>query len=154
MAPKRFVPVLLLFWPVLAGSASAQEFSHDEMEVWQAIEECSDIYATENMDNWMGCYHDDFSGWLYGDPVPRHKSYGRTFDAIWFANNESIAFHIRPIDIRLHGDVAIAHYSYTSVYSNKASEEITETGRWTDILVRDNGRWVWLADHGGPDPHQ
>lgn len=27
-------------------------------------------------------------------------------------------------------------------------EEITYVEQWTDVALRENGRWAWIADHG------
>ena len=56
---------------------------------------------------------------------------------------------LRPIDIKVHGDFAVVHYFYVEVLVDADGEETTEKGRWTDVLMKQNGKWVWIADHGG-----
>ena len=50
-----------------------------------------------------------------------------------------------------HGDVAIVHYYYSRTYADISAERHTDTGRWTDILIKQGNRWVMIADHGGSD---
>jgi hypothetical protein len=45
--------------------------------------------------------------------------------------------------------MATALYIATYTQKNKETgEEKTLTERWTDVLVREGGRWSWIADHG------
>jgi len=47
--------------------------------------------------------------------------------------------------------VGSAHrLSYTQLYNDSEGEQHTEQGRWTDILMKQDGKWLLIADHGGP----
>ena len=51
----------------------------------------------------------------------------------------------------VHGDVAVAHYLYTSANEDKDGAGETDNGRYTDVLVRGEDGWKFLAWHGGDD---
>jgi len=59
---------------------------------------------------------------------------------------------LRPIDILVYDDFAIIHYFYIEVTKDKDGEEDYGQGRWTDIMIREKGKWPWIADHGGSRP--
>ena len=40
------------------------------------------------------------------------------------------------------------HY-YTQVSEGNDGKPITEKGRWTDILMKKDGKWIMIGDHGG-----
>jgi hypothetical protein len=40
---------------------------------------------------------------------------------------------------------------YTQVVKDGEGKEKTQRGRWTDILVKQDGRWVLIGDHGGSE---
>jgi ketosteroid isomerase-like protein len=145
---RAFVPIA-----VLAATASfrlaAQEWSAAQREVWEAIEECNRRYVEEDSTGILACYHDDFVGWRYGDPVPRTKDSIRTLLPAELEAAETIASDLRPIAIRVRGDVAVAHYAIRWVEKDAKGEMATLRMIWTDTLLRENGRWRWLADHGG-----
>ena len=54
-------------------------------------------------------------------------------------------------NIVIEGDVAVAHYFYTSAYEDKDDEVEVSNGRYTDILVRTEDGWKFIAWHGGDD---
>ena len=62
-----------------------------------------------------------------------------------------VAHELYPLAIVVDGDVAIAHYLYTSAYQNKDDEVEMNNGRYTDILVRTAEGWKFIAWHGGND---
>ena len=53
--------------------------------------------------------------------------------------------------IVVNGDIGIAHYLYTSATEDKDGEIETTNGRYTDVLVRTDDGWMFLAWHGGGD---
>jgi ketosteroid isomerase-like protein len=53
--------------------------------------------------------------------------------------------------IVIHGDVAVAHYLYTSAFENKDGEVEVNNGRYSDILIHTQDGWKFLSWHGGDD---
>jgi len=46
---------------------------------------------------------------------------------------------------------SISHYLYTNATENSDGETEVTNGRYTDILVRADGEWKFIAWHGGDD---
>ena len=128
-------------------TASSQEFSSDQQEVWEFIESCQERWGSEA---WFDCFHEDFTGWLYTDLVPRTKDGERKFSRPLFDVTETRVQDVRPIAIRVHGDTAVAHYYLQTVVRGQDGQDVEERVRFTDVLMKDNDRWQWIADHGGP----
>jgi len=63
--------------------------------------------------------------------------------------SKSLFYDIQPLAIKIHGNVAIVHYSYTNVFKSGEEKEKVEQGRWTDILLKQGDKWVMIGDHGG-----
>lgn len=134
---------------LLPVSASTQELSDAEREVWEFIERCAD---TDNFGEFRGCFHDDFSGWTYNESVPRGIHNVETIGRYLFDRADVRALELRPIEVRAYGNFAFAHYVVIAVEGRPDGSEVTHQERWTDILIRENGRWYWIGDHGGPVP--
>ncbi|NNF14048.1 MAG: nuclear transport factor 2 family protein [Gemmatimonadetes bacterium] len=132
--------------------AGAQQFSAEELEVWQAVEECQQYFAEEDEAALDACTHEDFTGWLYGEDVPRTKASNQLSTRLQWEQLDTYGYDLRPLQIRVIDNVAIVHYYWTWIYVDQDGLTTTESGRWTDILVNDQGRWAWIADHGGPTP--
>ena len=58
---------------------------------------------------------------------------------------EVVAHELSPMAIVIHGDVAVAHYLYTSAFENKDGEVEVNNGRYSDILVRTQDGWKFLS---------
>ena len=64
---------------------------------------------------------------------------------------QMIAHELYPLAIVVEGDLAVAHYLYSSAYEDKDEEVELSNGRYTDILVRTDDGWKFIAWHGGDD---
>jgi len=135
----------------MTGIAYAQDASDDHVNVWAVIEE--EWNAVEKGDKkWAErLLADNFMGWDKSSPAPRSKS----STAMWYRFNmsqsQAVAHELYPLSIVVEGDVAIAHYLYTVAVKHKDGEVKTSNGRYTDVLVRTDNGWKFLAWHGGDD---
>ena len=150
MNPLRnvFASALAVTAAVLAPSAFAQELSREQQEVWQFIQTCNEHFANRDEAAILDCFHDDFSGWLYGDTVPRSKQSITKF-LPFDLETENLAYDLRPISIRVFGDFAIVHYSLVAASRGSNGEVVWENMIWTDVMLKERGRWQWVGDHGG-----
>ena len=97
----------------------------------------------------MSYFHDDFLGWARGQWVPTNKADRRVFIKRSFETLESVFYALKPVGIKIHGDVAIVHYFYTDTSKDAKGEEETVSGYWTDILMKQGEKWVMIGDAGG-----
>jgi ketosteroid isomerase-like protein len=135
----------------LSGTAIAQDAQDDQADVWATIE--GQWVAEEKGDEeWMmNLLVPEFSGWGKNSPAPRSKSSTIMWDRFSDEQGEMVAHELYPLAIVVDGDVAIAHYLYTSASENKDDDVETSNGRYTDILVRRDDGWKFIAWHGGDD---
>ena len=54
-----------------------------------------------------------------------------------------------PATISVNGTFAYVHYYYTMLMEGKDGKREGEKGRWTDILMKKDGKWIMIGDHGG-----
>lgn len=148
---------LAIFSLLGAASAIAQtttdEQVREQADVWAQIEQ--QWVAEEKGDNkWLDTVlTDDFSGWGKSAPAPRGKASTKMWNRFNEQISEMVAHELYPLSIVVHGDVAVAHYMYASASKSKTKEGeiITSNGRYTDILVRTDKGWKFLAWAGGDD---
>ena len=129
----------------------AQEVHDDSADVWSAVE--GQWAADEKGDKrWIDrLLTDDFSGWSKTSPAPRSKSSTQMWDRFTDEQGKMVAHELYPLSIVIHGDMAIAHYLYTSATEDKEGEVETSNGRYSDILVRTDDGWKFISWHGGDD---
>lgn len=133
------------------GQVLAQEDSDDQADVWATIEDQWD--ADEKGDKkWIDrMLTDDFSGWQKNTPAPRSKASTKMWDRFNDDQGNVVAHELYPLAIVVNGDVAVAHYLYTSAFKDKDDDVEVNNGRFTDILLRTDEGWRFIAWHGGDD---
>jgi hypothetical protein len=137
---------LALVAPAWSVPAVAQEWSPAQQEVWEFEAACWNDRTTDFVER---CFHSDFQGWGIGSTIPSSKADRRVTAARSRATEDQVYLFLKPVAITVHGDMATALYIATYTQKNKETgEEKTLTERWTDVLVREGGRWSWIADHG------
>ncbi len=146
---RRILPILVAAIPVIPTHASGQQWSSAQSEVWQNVEAYWDLYAQEDLAGFLSYFHEDFSGWSAGDPVPTTKSDRAKGMPRAFATSNVVFYQIKPVAIRVHSQVAIVHYFFWMTLQDPTGEESSTQGHWTDVLMRQGDRWVMIGDAGG-----
>lgn len=131
--------------------AQAQDAADESADVWEAVEAQWD--AEEKGDKrWIErLLTEDFAGWGKNSPAPRSKASTQMWDRFTDQQGEMVAHELYPLSIIVRDDTAIAHYLYTSAYEDTDGEVEISNGRYTDILVRTDDGWKFIAWHGGDD---
>ena len=151
----KSVPVSVAFLLLLISpeQLQAQTWSAAEKEVLQALDECHVAYKEEDLEALMAtCYHDDYVRFRYGAPTTFDKADVRKGTQIDWANSDVVEWWVKPLAIRIVGDVAIIHYYSYFRYRDEDGKETGGRNRFTDVWVKQEGKWLKIADHGGTDP--
>lgn len=138
---------------MLAASNSllAQD-SPDDAAVWAVVE--SQWEASQRGDSkWVDAYlAENFTGWTNGNPSPRTKQSVRMWEKFESKQWNGKMHELYPLSIVVQGDMAVAHYLYSNAGENSDGKTTVIHGRFTDVLVRIEGKWKFIAWHGGADP--
>jgi len=134
---------------LVVGNSHAQ--TSDDSAVWSVIERS--WQAEQRGDaKWIDVLlSPDFVGWEKDSPAPRDKGSTRLWNAFSSKQSDMLEHELYPLSIIVHGDMAVAHYLYSSARKTKGENVKTVQGRYTDILVRSDGEWKFIAWHGGAD---
>jgi len=147
----RLIGAISVALCTLSFTAAAQTWSAAEQEVWKAVSYAWEVDSAGNTDAFMGCFHGDYRGWPWGSRVPNSKKTVSKFIGWRHKNFRVNVYNLTPLSIIVKGDMAVVHYLYgrsTTRLEGDAKAEWSE-GRWTDILVKENGKWLLVADAGG-----
>jgi len=144
-------PVLAAFLLLLTASPAIAQAPTDDAAVWAVIE--AQWQATEQGDSeWIeSLLADDFVGWGKDSPAPRTKASVRMWQKFDTKQWDGVTHELYPLSIVVHGETAIAHYLYSNAGENSDGRTEVVNGRFTDVLVRIEGKWKFLSWHGGAD---
>jgi ketosteroid isomerase-like protein len=133
------------------SSAIAQDAMDDEADVWAVVEE--QWAADEKGDKkWIErLLTDDFSGWGNNSPAPRTKASTEMWDRFNDKQGKSVMHELYPLAIVVHDNIAVAHYLYSTAFEDKEGKTEVTNGRYSDVLVRTEDGWKFIAWHGGGD---
>ncbi len=146
----KFVAVTFCLTLLTSVQLLGQEWSEKQKEVWKNVETYWDLDAKRDLEGFMSYFHSDYSGWFNLDALPNSKATVRKFVSHDFQTTQILVQEIKPVAIKIHGNIAIVHYYYSRVVKDAEGKEKNRNGRWTDILMKEGDKWVLIGDHGGP----
>ncbi len=145
-----------LFWGLatllLFSTSLAQDIRDDEANVLLTIEREWEASQKGDQDAVDDMLVDNFMGWSRSSPAPRSKK----STSKWSRLSEKelgkvLRYELYPLSITVHGDLAVAHYLYSTAFKRKDGEVKMHNGRYTDVLIRSGDGWKFVAWHGGND---
>ena len=144
--------VLLSATGSVVAPVFGQTWSDKQLEVWNVIE--AQWKASMEKDaTWPDKYlNEKFLAWSDERPMPRDKSSFNKWFRYGMENSTTLLQELFPVGIVVHDNTAVAHYFYSQASENRKGERKTVHGHYTDILVKENGTWRFLAWSGGDNP--
>jgi ketosteroid isomerase-like protein len=131
---------------LLPAYASAENWSKEQMEVLKFEEAC---VSAKSADQLLNCFHEDYVGWGQDWSVPLSKADQQKAIVDRFATVDSETMLFKPLSVIVKGNMAVISYIDSSKSTNKTTKEVTySTQRWTDVCLKDGGKWYWISDHG------
>jgi hypothetical protein len=135
-----------------AGTAAAQTWSPEQQELWK-LEEKQWQMAKDKDLSWIETMvHPNLSYWGADSAVPQTKASLARWNRFENTNATVLEQELFPLAITITGNVAVVSYRYQIARENYKKERETVWGRYTDVFVKDGGRWQFLAWTGGDDP--
>ena len=132
-----------------ASTLNAQEWSKEQKEVWQDVEDMWTFWKAGDLDAAFANVHADYLGWNNSSPMP--MSYTKWVDGTKESKDlySKRNFDIEPARILVHGDAAVVHYYFEFSYLYNDGEESYKggyEGKWSAFFVKEGGKWMLLGD--------
>jgi hypothetical protein len=137
---------------LVAFGAAAQQWSAEQKEVWDLEQQQWKMAAAKDLSWIETMVHPGLSYWETGQPMPQDLSSLKRWNRYAAANGATLEQELMPISIVITGNVAVVNYYYQVAREDKDKKRETVTGRYMDVLMKDNGRWKFIAWAGGDDP--
>ena len=134
---------------LLVTSAAGAQTVSDDSAVWSVIEQSWQAEHQGDSEWIEELLSADFVGWSNEAPAPRDKGSTRLWNSYSAEQTEILEYELYPLSIVVHGDMAVAHYLFSTASKSKGDQPELNNGRFTDILVRVDGEWKYISWHGG-----
>jgi ketosteroid isomerase-like protein len=127
----------------------SQEWSDAQKEVWETVKTYNNMFDKGDVQGLLSYNDESFSGWSYSLEAPRDKNSSIKVMNYWLANSKTLYSTMTPAKIWVNGDYAYVHYYYTEYSEDAEGKKKWRKGRYTDILLKKDGKWMIVGDHGG-----
>ena len=146
---KLFACSFLFLFLFATNIISAQQWTNEQKEVWKVVETYSALASSHNLNEFMIYFDDSYWGWDYSDPAPLNKAKTMELVNYWWNKHKAGYYIITPAKIWVNGNYAYVHYYYSAANETNDGKPTSTKGRWTDILMKIDGKWLIVGDHGG-----
>jgi hypothetical protein len=140
---------VVLTW---ASAAMAQTWSAEQQEIWKLEEKQWQMAKDKDMSWIETMVHPNLSYWGTDSPVPQTKASLARWNRYDNTNATVLEQELFPLSITVTGNIAVVSYRYQIARESYKKERETVHGRYMDVLVKDGGRWQFIAWAGGDDP--
>jgi len=136
---------------VLAGFTGSA-FADDQQDVWKVEQQQWKLESAKDS-SWIESMTDpNLRFWETGSPMPRDRASLLHWTRYQYETGTTLEYELFPISATVTGNIAVAQYNYMIARQNDKKERETVTGHYTDILVKEGGKWMFIAWAGGDDP--
>ena len=140
----KVLSMILILLSITFINSSAQSWTDNEWHWWYW-----DVAAKGDVNGFLSYFDDSFTGWPKTSATPHTKDQRSTFIINEFKDTKNVLYTITPLSIWVKDDFAFVHYVYTSLDKDGEGDEKWSSGRWTDILMKKNNKWIMIGDSGG-----
>jgi ketosteroid isomerase-like protein len=90
-------------------------------------------------------WHPKYVGWDYAQALPMNYDAFLKVEEDFYMNYKFKKLEIDPLEIQVEGNLAIIHLNYDDVFSDSIGKEISASGRWTTIMLKQDKKWVIMS---------
>jgi hypothetical protein len=149
---SKWLMSMLILLLAHGGSAAAQGWNAEQQEVWK-VEELQWKMAAAKDASWIEkLVHPNVSFWDSDKATPQNRASLQRWTKIQDAASTVLEQELFPIAITVTGNTAVVQYRYLSSRENYKKERESVSGHYTDMLIKENGRWLFIGWAGGDDP--
>ncbi len=129
-------------------SAKPKNWTPEQNDVWRCIEDHWEHLIHKRVDDFLEYIHDEMIGYGHESPLAVDKPWLKKWVGFWTKSTEIVICELRPIDIRMHGDIAIVQYFIFTIEKNlEGGKRVIRRYTMTWKKFPAKKRWVVIASH-------
>ena len=133
--------------PYELTSNKPKSWNKDQDSVWRCVETHWEHLINKRVDEFLKFIDDDMIGFGHESPIPVDKPWLKKWVGFWTKSTEIVICELRPIDIRIRGDIAILQYLIFTIEKNvEGGKRVIR--RYTMTWQRKTkDHWVVIGSH-------
>ncbi len=128
------------------ASWTPEHWGKTEKEIWGCLETHWDHLINKRVEQFLEYIHPDMIGYGHESPLPVDKPWLGKWVGFWTKSTNIAICELRPIQIKLHGDIAILQYFiFTVEINSEGGKRVIR--RYTMTWKKSGDKWVVIASH-------
>ena len=146
----RSISIVVFIVLMTTVTSFAQQWTAEQQDVWAGVEKYWKASSSGDAQAFLAYFDESYMGWEYQSKVPQNKASTGKWIEYGMQRGKVVFYTLSPVAIWVKGDFAFVDYFYEQVVTdNETGKNKARSGKWTDILMKKDGKWVLIGDHGG-----
>jgi len=142
---EKYLCAVSLAFLLCFTSIFAKEWSDEQKEALNAFNSYIAAARRGNIMDMKSYWHPKYVGWGYAQARPMNYDAFLKIEEDFIKNYRFKKLEIDPLEIQVEGNLAVIHLNYEDVISDSTGKEISASGRWTTIMLKQDKRWVIMS---------
>lgn len=126
------------------------QLTEEQRDLWARVEALWKLAVTQDTASASDALHPDYVGWVTGQPRPHGRD--AAIASVGPSSPRVVSYELQPLSIAVFDGIAgVVHYIYVADVETGQAVSKSVSGRWSEMYLRKNGRWVMVSVSGGPD---
>ena len=127
-------------------SSKPENWNDEQNQVWRCLEDHWDHLIHARVDDFLKYIHKDFIGFGHESPINIDRPWLNKWVGFWTKSTQILICELRPIDIKIHDDIAIVQYFIFTIEKNaEGGKRVIR--RYTMTWKKQKDRWVVIGSH-------
>jgi hypothetical protein len=127
-------------------SSKPKDWSEGQNGVWRCLEDHWDHLINGRLEEFLEYIHPDFIGFGHESPINIDRPWLQKWVGFWSKSTKIAICELRPIDIKIHEDIAVVQYFIFTIEKNDEGVKRV-IRRYTMTWKRQGKRWVVIGSH-------
>lgn len=151
---KSAVTLFLFFFicTFLPVKSQSPNWNTQQKDVWKDVVAYNNLFAKGDANGFFNYFEPSYIGWSYRSEKPgSYEEMQKGVNDFFNSGNKIQISKMTPLAIRVLGNHAFVDYEIDGSVTTKDGKTMADNEQWTDILEKNNGKWMLIGDQGG-DP--
>ncbi len=127
-------------------STKPAHWTPQQKDAWRCVEDHWDHLINARVDEFIKYIHEDFIGFGHESPINIDRNWLDKWVGFWTKSTKILICELRPIEIKIHGDIAIIQYFIFTIEKNSEGGKRV-IRRYTMTWKKQKERWVVIGSH-------
>ncbi len=115
--------------------------------VAESFQQLIDAAVKGDIEKMKSFYHPQMSWWDYKQEHPVGiDTYLKEMEDFFKSGFEWVSCDANPLEIHVVDNVAVLHATYKNTFKDSEGNEITPSGVWTAVFIKQNDKWLFLSN--------